>query len=271
MTVIYTAGTTWLIAASESAHKKETKVRFLEQADRCVEYLRETGTYWETGTHLERLLNRVISLQRAKLEGTASSKHSATPDDLPSASRTIYAPNRFDSEHANTTINTPQEIPTVANDDILSSTPPELNLQEYFSQDIQVTGGPSGNNFFTDDADDFANTFGFEVNNPNLFGSLNPPPTASTNHQDHSSDVPTPDQLFTPDPASNSIDIGANMDWASVFGITPISTDVDMMEFISHSELGMPAGDEFPLVPSSHIPGIFSQQQNVNEGDWNPY
>lgn len=270
MTVIYTAGTTWLIAASETAHKKETKLRFLEQAETCAEYLKETGTYWETGTHLERLLNRVISLQRAKLEGTLPPKYSTTPDHLPPTSRTTHTPNEFDSDHVNTTVNTPQETLTVENNNISCSTPPELNLQEYFGQEMEIRDSYSGNSLFMDDEGDFMKIFGFEANIPDFFGSFDPSSTAPADYQDQTSDPPTADQLFIPDPVSNSIDISTNMDWTSMFGITlPVSPDVDMMGFISHSELGMPAGDEFPLVPSSHIPGIFSQQQN--EAGWNPY
>lgn len=271
MTVVYTAGTTWLIAASETAHKKETKSRFLEQAEKCVGYLKEMGTYWETGARLEQLLQRVIELQRTKLDGTAPSKQSTpgTTSDSPATtpeSPTTHRQTEPKPDAVDPTDNTKaHDTPTIANTDIVH-TPPEVNLQDYFSHDMEMTDGFSAHGLFMNDAD-FTNMFEFHSSDFSSFGNsqIDPSHPARVDHQDQIFDFSSLDsstRAIGSESVSESIDFGTNMDWSSIFGITPSTTsvDVEMMSLI-HSELGMPAGGEFPLVPSSHIPGIFSQQQ----------
>jgi hypothetical protein len=97
MTVIYTAGTTWLIAAAERSHRKETRLRFLEQSDKCVEYLKETGTYWETGARLEQLLRGLVETQRENLGvdslDTQEGDREDTPEEFQSALTDASTPN----------------------------------------------------------------------------------------------------------------------------------------------------------------------------------
>lgn len=107
MTVIYTAGTTWLIAAAERSHRKETRLRFLEQSDKCVEYLKETGTYWETGARLEQLLRGVIEAQRVNLGVDSLDAQEGGPKDSPEEPQSALTDDNIPNTPEDTENNTP--------------------------------------------------------------------------------------------------------------------------------------------------------------------
>jgi hypothetical protein len=265
MSVIYTAGTTWLIAASETSHKKQTKLRYLGYAEKCVEYLRETGMIWKTGARLERLLKAIIDEQRGKLDGTLLPSRNSIPtsgvtSEAPSSASTIkgHVPPSTSMIHENTLDTTSRSL----RQETTTLIPPD-----YFSQDIM--GGLSEQDIISShfEHEPSPNSSTFAKNNFILSGSIASTSPVSQMYQKESSNVIAPDafDLFGQDPA-NGFD--SSMDWYhSIFG-TSNSTidDVDMSNVVGYSEQGMPVGGGFPSSSSSFLPGIYTQQQL--ETDW---
>jgi len=67
MSVLYAAGTTWLLAASEPSRGENTREKCFKNADNCVAYLHETGELLDCGAQLCTILARLVDEHRVKL------------------------------------------------------------------------------------------------------------------------------------------------------------------------------------------------------------
>lgn len=63
---VFTAGTTWLIAASERSHKRSTNDQYLRNADQCLEMMKEMSHLWESARILADMFTRLVNEQREK-------------------------------------------------------------------------------------------------------------------------------------------------------------------------------------------------------------
>jgi hypothetical protein len=262
MSVIYTAGTTWLIAASETSHKKQTKLRYLGYAEKCVEYLRETGMVWETGARLEGLLKAVIDEQRGKLDGTllrsgyssSASGVTSEPSSSSSSSNKSHVPPSTSMIHENTTNRSLQQEPAV----------PQVIPLDYFNQNVmgeQSSEQDIISSHFGDEPSPSPSTFA--KNNSILFGSIASSFPLPQIHQQESSNVIAPDpiDLFGQDPV-NGFD--SSMDWCyALFSeANSITDDVDISNMVGYNEQGMPMWGGFPNSSSYFLP---TQQQRETE------
>ncbi len=80
MSVVFAAGTTWLLATNEQGQKIGTRERHLKCAGECVVFLKETGKYWECGEQLSEILGKLVNDTKERLgehtgDGAGGRKH----------------------------------------------------------------------------------------------------------------------------------------------------------------------------------------------------
>jgi hypothetical protein len=67
MSIIFTAGTTWVLVASEAQQSTEQRQQYLRNAGKCVNHLEHAERLWDSASQLRIMLARLLAEQQARI------------------------------------------------------------------------------------------------------------------------------------------------------------------------------------------------------------
>lgn len=130
MSIIFTAGTTWVLVASETQQSMEQRQQYLRYAGKCVNHLEHAERLWESASQLRVMLARLLAEQQTKIRlGDVSSN----PNDPSGAESSVSA----GSTRKSTPAREETDRPSAHNQETSSNPPPAgpfTNEQRFGSQ-----------------------------------------------------------------------------------------------------------------------------------------